>query len=33
MNTKLRTNAKNDAERDFFKFMNNSGFRKNCGKC
>ena len=28
MNTKLRTDAKNDPERDFFKLMNNSVFVK-----
>ena len=33
MNTKLRTEAKNDLEKDFFKLINNDVFENNGGKC
>ena len=33
MNTKLKQKAKNNFAEDFFKLMNNAGFRKNHGKC
>ena len=32
MNTKLRTEAKNDFEKDFFKLLNNDFFRKTIDK-
>ena len=33
MNNKLRTDAQNDFEKDFFKLMDNTVFGKNNGKC
>ena len=33
MDTKLRTEAENDFEKEFFKLVNNSVFGKNNGKC
>ena len=33
MNTKNRTEANNDFEKDFFKLINNAVFGRNYGKC